>query len=393
MFTGRLKEIAILEKALFQTKHGNPQHVLITGERGIGKSSLLLYLDAIARGLGDDGKTKFAVMRLEADPEETFQEFVTRVARALAKLDATLHGNKDKAKKLWAFVQRIEAGGFSLGGSSNAASQADFEDLSDSLVEFLGGLATGKCDGLLLVIDEADRAIKSDLGRFAKLLTERMQHSGQNTFVMVLAGLPSVKDALILSHESSLRIFHGIELSPLATSDRVAVVHAGLKEAATKGDPVSITDEALAAIANLSDGYPQFIQQLASSAFDATSDNMIDLGDFDKGLAPAMQELAAKYFKGPVLQEIFSDDYRTVLAALAQDGDRWVTKAEIRERTKLKESQVTNALSTLKQKLLIIPKPGKKGVYRLPSKAFALWVSVAIKVPHLSPAAGTPELK
>lgn len=41
MFVGRLEEINAIERCLFQAKNGNPQHFLVQGERGIGKSSLL----------------------------------------------------------------------------------------------------------------------------------------------------------------------------------------------------------------------------------------------------------------------------------------------------------------------------------------------------------------
>ena len=50
MFAGRADELKLLEGGLNQTKHGEPANFLITGDRGIGKSSLLLFLDAIAKG-------------------------------------------------------------------------------------------------------------------------------------------------------------------------------------------------------------------------------------------------------------------------------------------------------------------------------------------------------
>src|SRR5437773_8444840 len=50
MFSGRSEEILALEQSLFQTRAGNPNHFLIQGERGIGKSSLLFYLQCVARG-------------------------------------------------------------------------------------------------------------------------------------------------------------------------------------------------------------------------------------------------------------------------------------------------------------------------------------------------------
>ena len=50
MFSGRVDELRALESALFQTKNGNPTHFLIHGERGIGKSSLLMVVTYYATG-------------------------------------------------------------------------------------------------------------------------------------------------------------------------------------------------------------------------------------------------------------------------------------------------------------------------------------------------------
>jgi len=50
MFVGRIKEVETLERALLQTRVGSPNHFMITGERGIGKTSLLLYLNFLSTG-------------------------------------------------------------------------------------------------------------------------------------------------------------------------------------------------------------------------------------------------------------------------------------------------------------------------------------------------------
>ena len=67
MFAGRLNEIKAMERGLFQTKNGNPQHFLLEGERGIGKTSLMLYLDWVARGdiPANGEKFKFLVVSIE----------------------------------------------------------------------------------------------------------------------------------------------------------------------------------------------------------------------------------------------------------------------------------------------------------------------------------------
>src|SRR5260370_34220240 len=50
MFCGRWDELRSVEQSLFQTKHGNPKHFIVQGERGVGKSSLLLAVDFTAKG-------------------------------------------------------------------------------------------------------------------------------------------------------------------------------------------------------------------------------------------------------------------------------------------------------------------------------------------------------
>src|SRR4051794_35509806 len=49
-FSGRDSELRAIIDALFQTAHGNPHHVAITGARGIGKTSALQMAARIAEG-------------------------------------------------------------------------------------------------------------------------------------------------------------------------------------------------------------------------------------------------------------------------------------------------------------------------------------------------------
>jgi DNA-binding IscR family transcriptional regulator len=70
-----------------------------------------------------------------------------------------------------------------------------------------------------------------------------------------------------------------------------------------------------------------------------------------------------------------TNEYRAVLRAMAQaTGDGWTTKEQIRKATGLKETTLGNAIHILKEREIIAPKLGEKGVYRLPSLSFAAWI-------------------
>ena len=131
-------------------------------------------------------------------------------------------------------------------------------------------------------------------------------------------------------------------------------------------------------MASVSEGYPHFLQQFGYSAFHEDTDNVIDLEDCINGATRengAFHQLGVKYFHDLYFDQIASDDYRELLAVMAEKLDDWVSMEEIRAKLKnMKGTTLNNAIRALKKRNIIIPKAGAKGVYRLPTKAFAVWI-------------------
>ena len=157
------------------------------------------------------------------------------------------------------------------------------------------------------------------------------------------------------------------------------VVEFGLRDAQrVNGTETKITHEALAMIAELSEGYPHFIQQFAHSAFAQDSDDVIDVADVTQGAYKengALTQLGHKYFSEMYHAKISSEDYRRVLGAMAPHGDKWLQRKDIIAESGVSESSVTNALAALKDKNIILVEEGKRGMYRLPTKSFAAWIN------------------
>jgi len=390
LFVGRLPAIDRLENALIQTRASSPSHVMLTGERGIGKTSLLKLVRWFATGALDVKGLKLNFLTVDVDltPNTTQLNLIQRIDNAIRRE----LGQTEKARKFlsqtWDFLKRLEAGGVSLKNGATYDEEVLSDDFSYSLAQTVNRLRISegdenlwscKRDGLLILIDEADNCSKDlQLGRFLKLLTERLSRHGCENLMIVLTGLPDVKEVLLSSHPSSLRIFSEIPLDRLENSEVEMVIEMCLKKSASDfNTPVTIEPDAVKFLITLSEGYPHFIQQFGHSAFEADTDNRITQADVASGAFGkhgALAQIGERYYRNDFYNKIQKESYRQVLRIMAESLDGWITKKEIRAQFKGNDGVLNNAIKALRDRHIIIPKEGVVGVYRLQHKGFALWI-------------------
>ena len=378
----------MIERALFQTLNENPQNFLIEGERGIGKSSLMLFVEHLARGKmasSDGRKFNFLVISVELDTQANQVDILRTLAGALKAEMAERTRLKSAVHTAWDFLSKWEI----LGVKYNRHSEQSLDPIEilsqlAKLLEEVGG--SDEIEGILVLLDEADKpSADANLGTLLKLLSERLTKRGCHNVCIGLAGLPELIPKLRDSHESSPRMFNVLTLEPLSSGEREDIIHAGLSEANEKNArQTNINDEALGMISTLSEGYPHFIQQFAYSAFEQDNDDLIEKQDVLDGAFKengALYQLGHKYFSSAYFDKINSDDYRKVLQAMASHLDDWITRQKIIEISGLKVSTVGNALKALKERGIIIPNESKDGKYRLPTKSFAVWIKAITSKP------------
>lgn len=385
MFAGREAELEILEKALFQTQKGNSTNFLIHGERGIGKSSLLMIVNAFAKGditALSGQKYTFITVNIELEPRDNYREIVCKVARELQRELDRDQVLKKSLTDLWTFLTNWEVLGVKYSRDTTPV-EAMIEELAGKL-EAIGKKIAEENKGIFIFIDEADKPdADAGLGEFVKVVTERLTKRGVVNVGIGIIGISSVIKKMRDSHESSVRILMPIPLAPLLLEERKDVVRRGLSEAEKKnGFKTTITDGALEMIAVVSEGYPHFIQQYAYSAFEQDNDNNIDEEDVRAGLTKengALDLLGERYFENMYTDEIRSDDYRKVLQVIAMHSPGWTSKRQVVSESKLKLHTVNNALTALKKRGSIVPQKGHLGQYCLPSRSFAAWI-LAFKI-------------
>ena len=412
MFVGRLEELESLERILLQTRAGQPANFIISGERGIGKTSLLNYIRDVAQGFIPIGekKLKYLVVETDIDQNTTQMGLIQKIELGIRRELSKTEKIKSFLKQTWSFMQRIEAAGFAI-KENNQKREAEIiiEEFAYSLADTIkrvscpgdDGLIDVQYDGLLILIDEADNCSSLNLGQFFKLLLERVQRQNCFKICVGLAGLPDLTVLLHQSHPSSVRMFEELYLDRLSDNEIASVIEICITAANEKNQTqTTITEKAKSVLIGFSEGYPHFIQQFGFSAFDYDSDNEINEDDVmvsafgrmgaDFGPRGALEIIGDRFYRNNFYNKIQKDNYRQVLRIMAEKLDEWVTKQQIKENFKGSDTTLRNALQALRTRHIILSKEGERGVYRLQHKGFALWIKLyttersqdVLKTPH-----------
>jgi AAA ATPase domain len=181
MFVGRVDEIKTIEQSLFQTKHGNPQHFTIQGERGIGKSSLLMYVDMVARKgfvLNAGHTTSFPVLSVDMGGVEEQIDIVNTIGRELRLKLSQRNLLTESAKNIWNFLSKWEVLGVRYhGGVREADPDNAREELTDQIVKLMQA-ESDNLDGIVLLIDEADSPCRGAVGFVSKTVHRETNKTG-----------------------------------------------------------------------------------------------------------------------------------------------------------------------------------------------------------------------
>lgn len=386
MFVGRTSELNAIDKSLNQTKNSNPSHLLILGERGIGKTSLLNAAQLFANGEFEwcDQKYNFLTVRLSLSENICLADFAIILKSAIEREISKQNLAIDWFKKGWGFLSRFEAGGISYRKEESSKNDSQLiQEFTYSLIDTVSFLRKPNSlvskDGLVILIDEVDKSSKDlHLGSFLKSLSESLISEESNNILFVLTGLPQARDLLMQSHESSLRLFQELNLNPLSEQETADVIQKGLDKSEKESGQKTIIDEtAQNLIHGYSEGYPHFVQQIGYSIFEVDNDNLIDVNDAKKGFFMtngALSQIGDRYYMKPFYKDISVESQREILRIMSENWTAWVTREKIKEKFSGNETTLDNGIRALIEKGIIIPRDGARGQYKLQWASFAFWI-------------------
>jgi hypothetical protein len=268
--------------------------VLLVGLRGVGKTVLL---DQLRQDAEQDG---ICTVRSETPENRSLPAILAPQIRL-----ALLHLNRTEAAKSavlrgmramagFAKSLKVKYGDLEVGVDATAlAGLADSGDLEldmTALLEEVGQAARAANTAVVLFIDELQYVARDQFGALIAGLHRCAQR--QLPVTVVGAGLPQLRALAGEAKSYAERLFEFPVVGPLEDAEAALAVQ---KPALDAG--VEFTDEAVAEIIEVTQGYPYFLQEWGKCSWDVAGVSPITLVDVMRGSVEAVAALDESFFR------------------------------------------------------------------------------------------------
>jgi hypothetical protein len=322
-FAGRRAQVDAVVDCLFQTACGAGRHTIITGDRGIGKSSLLQQALQIAEGqpelterlgielgLPEGNRFDFATGFHETNPDETLAGLVDNLLTNFQSRGANLL----KGWTLSFNFKNLVKAERELGGTGETLSE-----LVDATVDQLKKARDKTAGvGILLFIDELDRINpETRAATFFKLVSEELSRSGVENVGFFAAGITGAVQKLEEEHASVFRVFRDIPLPRLTLEETREIITSGFAAVGAQA-----RDSVVEAVHEQAAGFPEPVHLLGSSLL-TVADDWADVEDDD--YARAVERVVVDVRRNWLdnrLKKAGGGKYQDILKGMAAHDDR-----------------------------------------------------------------------
>lgn len=291
-FAGRKEAIFSALDSLFNNKN-----LLISGPRGIGKSSLAYQLLYTTKGETD------LLVRYDIEEDELFNNItcdyrcmpgndINDIASGLvsslcSNLNISLVDGRSE-------TIGIDLSVFNYSQTETSSKISTTDVLANFCLQIEKVFRKDKDGyvGITLLIDEIDILDKEiEIAAFLKGAIEKFSLDNFKSFYFIVSGITGTITNLISQHPSAGRLFENITLSPLEDEDLHELVNIHLKDTG-----VSATEKAISQIISYSNNFPQPVQLIGYHAFRCDFDNNIDIDDVEKAVKYIVMNLKRQDF-------------------------------------------------------------------------------------------------
>ncbi|MBI2806156.1 MAG: ATP-binding protein [Planctomycetes bacterium] len=299
VFAGRTDQL----RSVIDAIHQKGQHVLIYGERGVGKTSLANVLEPF---LAPKGKTHVIAPHINCDGKDDFASIWRKIFKQIPLVDETpAFGFRGEAKKT----------------VTSLGQDLDGEITPDVVLTIAHALARKNL--FIPIIDEFDRLAGKEVTQlFTDTIKALSDQSPATTIVLV--GVADTVEQLIAEHQSVERALVQVRMPRMSRAELVQIVRNGLHALG-----MTIQAEANGFIATLSQGLPHYTHLLGLHSSRLAIDNNEKTvrvkhveGAIRKAIAGAQQTLQRAYHQATISPRSDNLYKQALLACALADADQ-----------------------------------------------------------------------
>ncbi|MFH0775445.1 MAG: ATP-binding protein [bacterium] len=368
-FIGRMNEVEHIFRSIGQVELGKPQAIFLTGEYGIGKSSLASFTKYSA-----ERNNHILGIHVLLGGVETLEDIATKTIEAAIKTQTYEPTISEKVRNLLSkYIGKQEIFGVTV---NLELLKADGPNISHGYLPFLRELLARLKDsgikGLMLILDEINGITGNrQFAHFIKTLVDENALSPTPLpLMLMLCGVGERRREMIQHHQPIERIFDIVEIKPMNETE--------MKEFFCKtfdSVGIEIKDMAISLLCHYSAGFPKIMHIIGDNIFWIDKDNIIDEEDAVQGILISAIDIGKKFVDEQIYKALCSKDYHSILAKLGKEGfDLSFYKDTIEKGlSEIEKKKFNNFLQRMK-KLNVLKSGDERGEYIFNSRLVRLYI-------------------
>jgi len=372
LFVGRIKQIEQILKFVKQAASGRQENVFLSGDRGIGKSSLASLLKHIV----SEKEKNMLALHVFLGRVSNLEGMVKHIFEQLLK-ETKKESWFDNIKNLFGkYIKQVDIFGISVSFNPPAEDLKELvRNFPEALYEVIKKIKDQK-KGLFIAMDDINGlAENKDFADWYKsFVDETATHYQKFPVFIMLIGLPEKRDKLAKLQPSLMRIFRPIEIEKLNDDEVKEFFIKAFNKAGMK-----VEEEALRPMVRYSSGLPLLMHEIGDATFWIDKDNIIDRRDAITGIFLAAENVGRKYLDPKVYRAIRSERYKSILQKLGEAPtpiERNFTVSSISKKLSEEEKRVFHNFIKRMKKLGVIENDpeGGRGSYRFVNEIYPVYI-------------------
>lgn len=366
-FVGRTSEIERLRSMVEASVLGRFKIGFVSGERGIGKSSLVSFVRHLS-----DRESETASCHVFLGGVRELNEMVRRTFDRLLKESIEKPWHSKVREFFGNAVREVGLFGVSLElDLKDRDLSAITHDFVPSIRQLLDKIQ-GQKKSLLLILDDINGLASSeDFANWLKSMVDEIATSQHGMRLCILiVGLEDRRQELVSRQPSLARVFELIDITPWS-DDEVRQFYQGCFESAH----ATVTNEGVNTLIRFTGGLPVLAHEIGDAAWRVAQKPEITSDEVWKGVLIAAEVIGRKLLEPQIFSAIGSERYRSILRKMADRPlEMRFQRSELEVRLTGAETKVMdNFLRKMKKLGVLTSDSEMQGGYRFQNHLHALY--------------------